>query len=309
MNDPILFVDLFCGIGGFRVGLEEVGMCVMSSEIDKFAVKTYAANFGETPRGNICEILPETIPDFDILTGGFPCQSFSSLGKREGFESETKGKLFFEIIRIVRAKQPKVLLLENVKGLLTHDKGATLARILQELTDVGYDVNYKVLNSADYGCPQNRNRVFFVCFRKDLQAEFEWPTPQAEKVGIGQFIETDIEGYSISKHLQDAYLFKKDDGRPRLVDRDTTTPTNTLVTSYHKIQRLTGTFVKDGPTGIRLFSKAECLAQQGFPADFVLPVSRTQMYRQLGNAVSPPVIAAIGANIKNVLICRKRRKL
>ena len=307
MNDPkIDFIDLFCGIGGFRIGLQGIGNCVMSSEIDTFAMKTYETNFGDPPRGNICDIEIESMPEFDMLTGGFPCQSFSSIGKREGFDSETKGQLFFEIIRIARAKQPKVLLLENVKGLLTHDKGATMARILQELDGIGYDVFYKILNSADFGCPQNRNRIFFVCFRKDLEIDFEWPTPHAAKVGIGQFIEDNPPNYSISKHLQDNYLYKKDDGRPRIVDSDTTTPVNTLVTSYHKIQRLTGTFVKDGPTGLRLFSKAECIAIQGFPADFVFPVSRTQMYRQLGNAVSPPVIAAIGVKIKQALTSRKR---
>ena len=294
-------IDLFCGIGGFHMGFKGHAEVVFASDIDKFARQTYETNHDLEPRGDITKIKSEDIPDADILTGGFPCQSFSSIGKRAGFDDDEKGALFFEIIRISKAKKPKMMLLENVKGLLTHDGGATLARVLQELNDIGYNVFYKLINSADFGVPQSRERVYFVCFRNDIpRNEFEFPKGSG-RVGIGEFIEDDPQGYSISKHLQDNYLFKKNDGRPRIVDKNTTNPSNTLVTSYHKIQRLTGTFVRGGSTGIRLFSQAECLAQQGFPEDFIIPVSRTQMYRQLGNSVSVPVVKAIADTMVSAL--------
>ncbi len=289
------FIDLFAGIGGFRLALQNNGgVCVFSSEWDSAAKQTYAANYAEIPFGDITKINPNCIPDFDILTGGFPCQPFSSIGKREGFEHKTQGTLFFFIAKIIKAKQPKAFLLENVPGLVTHNRGKTLSVILETLQELHYNVSFKVLNSADFGVPQERKRLYFVGFRGNLKVkDFQFPTKKRQKVGIGQFIEQNAEGPSISKKLQSSYIFKKDDGHPEIVDSSTNHPVKTLCASYHKIQRITGTFVRGGKTGLRLFTEQECKAVMGFPQNFKIPVSRTQMYHQFGNSVAVPVIQEI----------------
>jgi len=297
------FIDLFAGIGGTRLAFESAGFrCVFSSEWDLHSQKTYEANFGERPHGDITKIGAEAIPDFDILVGGFPCQPFSSIGKRQGFEHDTQGTLFFDIARILRAKTPSALLLENVKGLLTHDSGNTWRVIQKTLSELGYSVRAKVLDSADFGVPQHRERIYIVGF-KDAKAfeHFEFPVPLDHKVGIGSFLESNVSDRSISKHLQTSYIFKKDDGRPQIVSKKSDFQVKTLVASYHKIQRLTGTFVDDGPTGLRLLTENECKAIMGFPKDFRVPVSRTQMYRQFGNSVAVPVVASIATQMRLAL--------
>ncbi len=293
------FIDLFAGIGGFRLALQNNGgICVFSSEWDPAAKHTYSENYAEIPFGDITKIEPESIPDFDILTGGFPCQPFSSIGKREGFEHKTQGTLFFFIAKIIKAKRPKAFLLENVPGLMTHDNGNTLDVILETLKNLHYNISYKILNSADFGVPQERKRLYFVGFRKDLKVkDFQFPTPKKQKVGIGHFIEQNAEGPSISKKLQNSYIFKKDDGHPEIVDSSTDHPVKTLCASYHKIQRITGTFVRGGKTGLRLFTEQECKAVMGFPQRFKISVSRTQMYHQFGNSVAVPVIQEIAKKI------------
>ena len=149
------FIDLFAGIGGTRLGFESVGgRCFFSSEWDKYSQRTYAENFGETPHGDITKIRSETIPDFDVLLAGFPCQPFSSIGKRQGFLHATQGTLFYEVARIIKDKRPKSFMLENVQGLLTHDNGKTFSTILDVLDELDYEVQYQVLNAADYGVPQ-----------------------------------------------------------------------------------------------------------------------------------------------------------
>lgn len=294
------FIDLFAGIGGIRLGFEdERTKCVFSSEWDKFSQKTYQENFGEMPYGDITEINEKDIPDHDILLAGFPCQPFSIIGKREGFKNATQGTLFFDVLRILEEKKPKAFLLENVVGILRDDNGKTMQVIMGALREIGYTVTYEILNSADFGLPQNRRRVIFVGFLNELEIDFEYPTGNGKsKTPISAILERNMEGYSISEHLQKSYLYKKDDGKPQVIDFDSDIQVNTLVASYHKIQRITGTFVKDGETGLRLFTKNECLALQGFPKDFKIPVSRTQMYRQLGNSVSVPVIKAVADKMK-----------
>ncbi len=291
------FIDLFAGIGGTRLGFESAGgECVFTSEWDAHAQRTYQMNFGEMPHGDITKISSDEIPEFDVLLAGFPCQPFSSIGRRQGFLHDTQGTLFYDIARIIKAKQPKSFLLENVPGLLTHDKGKTFEIIKKTLDELGYTVDYQVLNSAEFGVPQQRKRIYIVGFRKDLVDEgfkFEYPIGKKRNVYIDQFLEKDAAGYSISKRLQDGYMFKKDDGRPMLVDHASKIHVKTLVASYHKIQRLTGTFVRDGETGMRLFTESECKAIMGFPPDFKIPVSRTQMYRQFGNSIVVPVVSAV----------------
>lgn len=296
-KSKIKFIDLFAGVGGIRLAFEKAGAaCVFSSEIDSHAQLTYFTNHGTVPYGDITKIEADFIPSHDILCGGFPCQPFSHIGLREGFNHPTQGTMFHEIIRIVERKRPKVLFLENVPGIVNHDKGNTLKVILNTLNELGYKCNHTILNASDFGVPQSRKRFYLVAFDSD-DYDFSFPVPPMKKSDIGNILEQNAYGYSISEHLQKAYLFKKDDGRPILIDKSTKGPMKTLVASYHKIQRLTGTFVKDGETGIRLLTELECKKAMGFPDDFLFPVSRTQMYRQMGNSVVITVVDAIAENI------------
>ena len=301
-NDTIKFIDLFAGIGGIRQGFEDKKTeCVFSSEWDKYASQTYEANYSEKPFGDITKIDEKDIPSHDILLAGFPCQPFSHIGKREGFTHVTQGTLFFDVLRILKAKKPKAFLLENVKGLVTHDKGNTLRVIIKSLEEeLGYSVYYDILDAQNFGLPQRRERIIIVGFRPDQQVHtFLFPQgDSANKVGVGSILESNPKGYSISEHLQKSYLFKKDDGRPQIIDKDSNIQVNTLVASYHKIQRLTGTFIKDGDTGLRLYSELECKRLMGFPDNFEVPVSRTQMYRQFGNSVAVPMIRAVAQAMK-----------
>lgn len=295
------FIDLFAGIGGIRQAFEDENTeGVFSSEWDKFAQQTYEANFGEKPYGDITEIDERDIPDHDVLLAGFPCQPFSNIGKREGFSNETQGTLFFDIARILNHHKPKMFLLENVPGILTIQKGKTFEVIMNTLQELGYNVFYDVLDAQDFGLPQVRKRVLIVGYRSDLNiTHFDFPKGTNEpKVPIKDVLEDNPDGYTISKHLQKNYLFKKDDGKPQIVDKDSNIQVKTLVSTYHKIQRLTGTFVKGGDTGLRLLSELECKRIMGFNDDFVIPVSRTQMYRQFGNSVAVPVIKAVADQMK-----------
>ena len=287
------FIDLFAGVGGMRLGFESAGgKCVFTSEWDKYAQKTYEANFGEVPAGDITKIKAVDIPKFDVLLAGFPCQPFSTIGKREGFKHPTQGTLFGDVVRILEHHHPRGFLLENVTGLKNHDNGNTLAVIENELTKLGYKYDYKIIDAVRFGVPQHRERIYIVgkLSRQPGKSEFDWPQGSNKRVGIGKSISSGITDHSISKHLQDVYIYKKEDGRPQIVDKNSNIPVKTLCASYHKIQRLTGTFVRDGKTGLRLLTADECKAIMGFPKRFKIPVSRTQMYRQMGNSVAVPVI-------------------
>jgi DNA (cytosine-5)-methyltransferase 1 len=295
------FIDLFAGVGGIRQSFERNGgMCVFSSEIDTFAKFTYYTNFGVVPFGDITKINPESIPQHEVLCAGFPCQPFSHIGKREGFEHPTQGTMFHEIIRIIENKKTPVLFLENVPGIINHDNGNTLQVIIETLKTMGYKVQHTVLDASHFGIPQKRKRFYLVAFL-DHRIKFEFPKPPMIFKDIGDFLEEGVSGHSVSEHLQQSYLFKKDDGKPSIVDKKSTGSIKTLVSTYHKIQRLTGTFVKDGETGIRLLTANECKAIMGFPSDFVIPVSRTQMYRQMGNSVVVPVVTLIAEQLSIAL--------
>ncbi|MCL2353201.1 MAG: DNA cytosine methyltransferase [Defluviitaleaceae bacterium] len=299
--DKIKFIDLFAGIGGIRLGFEAHGMeCVFSSEWDKFAAQTYATNFGEAPHGDITKVASSEIPNHHILAGGFPCQPFSTIGKRQGFEHETQGNLFFEILRILNDKQPNAFLLENVPGIRTIERGKAFEAILEELDAAGYYTTDLDLNASDYGVPQKRNRVYFVGVHKDYDKKFNYQKPKASYQSIGKFVEKSAEGYAISDHIIEKYLFKKQDGRPEIIDETSDIAVKTLCSTYHKIQRLTGTFVKDSGR-IRLLTEGECKAIMGFPSSFKFPVSRTQMYRQMGNSVAVPVIKSIAYQLKEFI--------
>ena len=303
-EDKLTFIDLFAGIGGIRQGFEDKNTrCVFSSEWDKYSSKTYEANYGDTPYGDITQISEKDITKHDVLLAGFPCQPFSHIGKREGFGHETQGTLFFDVLRILKYHMPKMFLLENVPGLLTIQKGETFRIILENLESLGYSVFFEVLDAQDFGLPQVRKRVVIVGFHPDLNiSTFAFPQGNKElRVPISSILEQNPNGYSISKHLQESYLFKKNDGKPQIVDTNSDIQVKTLVASYHKIQRLTGTFVRGGETGLRLFSELECKRLMGFSDDFIIPVSRTQMYRQMGNSVAVPMIREVAKAMKEEL--------
>jgi len=178
----LTFIDLFAGIGGIRLGFESAGgRCVFSSEFDADACKTYQANFGEYPSGDITKIDAKDIPDFDILLGGFPCQAFSIIGKKEGFNNETCGTLFFDIERILKEKRPKAFMLENVKNLTAHDNGNTFKVIIKHLKALGYNVYSKVLNALDFGVPQKRERIIIVGFLDNVKFDFPAPIPKSKR--------------------------------------------------------------------------------------------------------------------------------
>ena len=314
------FIDLFAGIGGFRIALESLGgECVFSSEWDKFAQKTYHENFNEIPSGDITKISSDEIQDFDVLTAGFPCQPFSSIGKRQGFEHPTQGTLFFDVLRIIKNKRPKAFILENVEGLVNHEKGKTLKVILESLASsvngkevsssdgesLNYHIHWKVMNSQFFGVPQTRKRIFIIGFDSAHYSmnSFSFPEPEQKSAVIGPHVEQNVLGFSISKHLQEKYLFKKDDGRPQIIDPSSDFPVKTLVSTYHKIQRLTGTFVRDpgSETGLRLLSEKECKGVMSFPQSYKIPVSRTQMYRQFGNSVAVEHVKRVSKSVFDCL--------
>lgn len=309
-QDKLTFIDLFAGIGGIRQAFEdEQTKAVFSSEWDKFAAATYEANFGEKPFGDITQIKEEDIPKHDVLLAGFPCQPFSMIGKREGFSHATQGTLFFDVLRIIKYHQPKMFLLENVQGLLTIQNGETFRIIKEALKEAGYHVFSDVLDAQNYGLPQVRKRVVIVGFREDLGiTDYDLPQGSDEHVPVRTILEENPSGYKISEHLQKSYLFKKNDGKPQIIDETSDIQVKTLVASYHKIQRLTGTFVKGGETGIRLLSELECKRLMGFPDDFKVPVSRTQMYRQFGNSVAVPMMKAVADSMKEQLFLAENRE-
>ena len=213
-NPKFTFIDLFAGIGGFRIAMQELGgKCVYSSEFDAQAQKTYMANYGEMPFGDITKELTKSfIPDnFDVLCGGFPCQAFSLAGRRLGFEDETRGTLFFEIEEILRRKQPKAFFLENVKGLMIHKGGQTIKTILEHLDDAGYDVvPPQTVNAMDFGVPQHRERVYIIGFRKDLHIDinkFEYPEPQTVGENRPRFRDVMEENeVSVKYYLSTVYM-------------------------------------------------------------------------------------------------------
>ena len=298
------FIDLFAGIGGTRIAFEKnKAKCVFSSEWDTSCQKTYYANFNEIPKGDITKINLEDIKKFNILVAGFPCQPFSSIGKRQGFKHPTQGTLFHNIIKILKHHKPSSFLLENVSGLVSHDKKNTYKIIMNALDEAGYWVFTDILNASDYEVPQNRKRIYLVGFSKKLcpkeKINFKFPKKSKRKRYINEFIEEGITDRPISKHLQKSYIYKIKDGRPQVINKNSKVFAKTLVASYHKIQRLTGTFVKDGPTGLRLLTENECKAIMGFDKKFVIPnsVSRTQMYRQFGNSVAIPVVEKIAKKL------------
>ncbi|MDX5479173.1 MAG: DNA (cytosine-5-)-methyltransferase [Cyclobacteriaceae bacterium] len=307
------FIDLFAGIGGFRLALQNLGgKCVFTSEWNHYAQKTYEANFGEVPFGDITKIDENEIPDHDILVGGFPCQPFSiagvskknALGRSHGFLDETQGTLFFDIARIIREKRPKAFLLENVKNLVSHDKGNTFKVISETLKELGYSVHFKVLDGK-YFAPQHRERIIIVGFDNNTfegKEKFEFPKmPERPPMVIEDILEKEVDDkYTLSDKLWDYlqnYAAKhKAAGNGfgfGLIDFDGIS--RTLSARYYK----DGSEIlipQEGKNPRRLTPR-ECARLQGYPENFKIPVSDTQAYKQFGNSVVMPLMQEVGKSI------------
>lgn len=310
-------IDLFAGIGGMRLGFEQTGLVetVFSCEKDKYASQTYEVNFGDNPLSDITEINEKEIPDFDILLGGFPCQAFSIAGKRGGFE-DTRGTLFFDVARILKEKKPRAFLLENVKGLLSHKKGDTFKTIINTLeNDLGYNVFYKVINSKDFNVPQKRERVYIVGFKENVN--FNFPKEKDLKLKIKDILEKEkvhpkyyiSENYLSSiKNHRERHESKGNGFGYQILDLEGISSTlvvggmgreRTLIIDKRdidcNIKRNTNNPINS--EYIRYTTPREWARIQGFPDDFIIPVSDTQAYKQFGNSVSVPVINAIAKEI------------
>jgi len=303
-----LFIDLFAGIGGIRIPFQELGgYCVFSSEWDKFSQKTYKANFGEIPHGDITKIDSKDIPDFDILLAGFPCQPFSQAGLKKGFE-DTRGTLFFEIERIISDKRPKAFLLENVKQLKGHDRGRTLETIKRHLEALDYYTTAEVLRSGDFGLPQNRERLYIVGFDKrqfDIPSSysFKYPVPPKIPTRLGDILQSEAdEKYTISNKLFEGHLRRKQEHAEKgngfgfSLFTGNSVYVNTLSARYYK----DGSEIlidqgSDKPP--RKLTPRECARLQGFPDKYIIPVSDTQSYKQFGNSVAIPAVRAVATRL------------
>jgi DNA (cytosine-5)-methyltransferase 1 len=307
------FIDLFCGIGGMRLAFESVGgRCVFSSDWDRFAQQTYAANFGETPHGDLRKISTSEIPDHDILVGGFPCQPFSisgvskknSLGRAHGFEDRTQGTLFFEIARVIRDKRPAAFLLENVKNLVGHDHGRTYKVILQTLEkDLGYFVAPEVLDAAAY-VPQHRERLYIVGFREPRT--FSWPDSPVSYPSFESIVDRKPDDkYTLTTKLWD-YL-----KRYARKHREAGNGFGYGLVDFGGVSRtLSARYYKDGSEILvhrgpgrnpRRLTPRECARLMGFPESFIIPVSDTQAYKQFGNSVVVPLVADLASEIVEAL--------
>ena len=307
------FADLFCGIGGIRLGMERAGFeCVFSCDADAGCRRTYEANFNETPAGDVRKLNPNDLPDFDVLCAGFPCQPFSISGRKEGF-ADARGTLFFEIMRLTEAKKPKALLLENVKHLVHHDGGRTLATILDCLKRAGYETEWAVLNASDFGVPQHRERIIITASREGRRFPFE-KLRKTPKPALKDFLD---------EKPNEPYL---NPNEYVLLDEPRRSPSGLIFAGYRKgtlrkkgvspgqenlsrshrqpnriyscegvhptlsSQEISGRFfITDEFGGVRKMTVGECLRIMGFPEDFILTGSVSEKRRQIGNSVCVPL--------------------
>ncbi len=310
------FIDLFAGLGGFRLALESFGArCVYSNEWDTHAQEVYAANFGDVPEGDITKVDEKAIPDHDILCAGFPCQAFSISGKQRGFE-DSRGTLFFDVARIVKEKNPKVVFMENVKNFASHDDGRTLQVVKATMEELGYTFHYKVLNAVDYGVPQKRERVYMVCFRNDLRLNaFKYP-----------------KAFSLTRHVEDFLLDDVAMVEKLYVNRPDTYYNGVEDDTYSKKSIRLG-IINKGGQGERIYSTKgiaitlsaygggvfaktggylvhgkprrlhprECARIMGYPDTYKIAKSVNQAYKQFGNSVVVDVLQYITQEIGNVL--------
>lgn len=306
------FIDLFAGLGGFRLALESLGAkCVYSNEWDPHAQKVYADNFGHIPEGDITKVDEKTIPNHDILCAGFPCQAFSISGKQRGFE-DSRGTLFFDVARIVKEKKPKIVFMENVKNFATHDGGKTLSVVKSTMEELGYTFYQKVLNSVTYGMPQKRERIYMVCFRNDLDINtFKFPKPFKLTRYVNDFLlkdETIVESLYIDRldtYYNDTEDNKYSDKPIRLGivnkggqgERIYSTKGIAITLSAHG----GGAFAKTGGYLVngrpRKLHPRECARLMGFPDSYKISSSFNQAYKQFGNSVVIDVLQYIAIEI------------
>ncbi len=319
------FIDLFSGIGGFRLGFEKAGYrCVFSSETDKYCKAVYKENFGKVPAGDITQIPLSDIPDHEVLTGGFPCQSFSICGKRKGF-ADQRGHLFFHICKIIEFKKPKVVCLENVKYLIYHDSGVTLNRMLSMLSELGYHVGFKVLNSLHFGVPQNRERVIIVC-TKSKRFNFYQLGYKSKNIRLCDFLDKMGQFEFLKKSdytLIENPVQKKDSGliftgyRNKDVWKKGVRPNTKHLSRVHRqpnrIYSSDGvhpTIPSQEPSGrffiylpdknkVRKLTLKECYRIMGFPDSFKICEKKTEAYKQIGNSICVPMVYNIAKQIKN----------
>lgn len=325
-NYTFKFIDLFAGIGGFRLAMQNLGgKCVFTSEWDKEAQRTYKANFGEVPFGDITkEQVKNYIPDnFDLLCAGFPCQAFSIAGKRGGFD-DTRGTLFFDVAEIIKKHKPKAIFLENVKGLRSHDKGKTLETILNVLRN---DLNYfvpepQVMNAKDFGVPQHRERIYIVGFRKDLNiSNFEYPKPTKKKATFLNVREKNVvptRYYLSTQYVQTlvnhkarhegkgngfGYAIIPDDGIANAIvvggmGRERNLIIDNRITDFTPTTHIKGVVNREG---IRKMTPREWARLQGFPDNYIIPVADASAYKQFGNSVAVPAIQATANKILELI--------
>ena len=324
--DPkFTFIDLFAGIGGMRIAFQKLnGQCVFSSEWDDQAKTTYSTNFGEVPYGDITKIDEDEIPKHNILVAGFPCQAFSIAGFKSGFE-DTRGTLFFDVARIIKSRKPDAFLLENVKGLVGHDKGKTLEIILRTLRDdLGYFVpEPRVMNARDFGVPQHRERIFIVGFKsKAAFNRFSYPKPLKVRKVIADIKEKDV--VPVKYYLSTQYLSTLKAHRKRHSDKGNgfgyevlsdDAIANAIVVGGmgrernllidDRLKEFTPTTNIKGPVnreGIRKMTPREWARLQGFPDTFKIPVSDAQAYKQFGNSVAVPAVHATAKSLLAALL-------
>lgn len=302
--DSFRFIDLFAGIGGIRLGFEHVGgHCVFSSEFDPDACTTYMANFGEYPSGDITKIDAEDIPDFDILLGGFPCQAFSIIGKKEGFANETCGTLFFDIERILKEKRPPAFMLENVRNLTAHDGGNTFRTIKEHLEMLGYHVYAKVLNALDYGVPQKRERIFIVGFLDNVNFQFPEPIPLEQRKTLSDILETDVDKkYYVRDAIRISRLERlKDKNYPKPYISHENMAGSVTPHPYSSALRAGASANYILINDERRPTEREMLRIQGFPDTYKVVLPYSKVKKQCGNSVAVPVIKAIASNMLSAL--------
>lgn len=332
-NSKFTFIDLFAGIGGFRMAMQEIGgKCVFSSEWDKWAKQTYYQNYGEVPFGDITMIDPKQIPDHDILCAGFPCQPFSHAGLKKGIE-DTRGTLFHNIAKIIEEKKPKVAILENVRGLISHDKGRTLQVVLRSFIQQGYQCNISedlilqgsmsaiqeqakkmIIKSVDFGIPQNRQRIVIVLWKKSAHIKsFVYPVPIAMETRVGAILECDPdEKTRLSDTLWNGHQRRKEQNKKngKGFGYGIVTPeslyTNTISARYYKDG--SEILIDDGYKNPRKLTVREAARLQGFPDEFVPNSSSVQAYKQFGNSVTVAAIKAVGQSVVSTFFTKEAKQ-
>lgn len=314
------FIDLFAGIGGFRLALQKQhGFCAFSSEWDRSAQNTYLKNYGELPFGDITQfssplvsdkLLELYIPDHDILAAGFPCQPFShagvsarnSIGNKHGFECDTQGTLFFDIMRIVAVKKPKVLFLENVRNIQRHDQGKTFEIIKDSIEEQGYTFKHEIIDSSTL-VPQRRVRCYMVCFRSDIGIDFTFPKFNGDLLPLKSILQEDpaiVDKFTISDKLWSGHMARTSRNIARGTGftahtADIEKPSNTIVARYGKDGK--ECLIPQKNKNPRMLTPRECARLQGYPEKFILPEARTPAYKQFGNSVAVPVVTRIAEEI------------